>query len=130
MLSTHKPIFAIYIPDPSPFPALEEFIKIATQDYFLDLFTCNLSSDIQLPVESVTPGVSTPTSLKGSSGYIGLSLQTQPVGAARGGEGMRRALELYKLRFPDIQAILVGTRRTDPHGSECRCRCAMQALMT
>ncbi|KAG2034433.1 hypothetical protein BDR03DRAFT_924136 [Suillus americanus] len=117
VLSTHKPIFALYIPDPSPFPALEEFIKIATQDYHLDLFTCNLSSDIQLPVESVTPGVSTPTSLKGSNGYIGHSLQTRPVGAARGGEGMRRALELYKLRFPDVQAILVGTRRTDPHGT-------------
>lgn len=117
VLSTHKPISALYIPDPSPFPALEEFIKIATQDYLLDLFTCNLSSDIQLPVESVTPGVSTPTSLKGSNGYIGHSLQTRPVGAARGGEGMRRALELYKLRFPDIQAILVGTRRTDPHGT-------------
>lgn len=117
VLSMHKPIFALYIPDPSPFPALEEFIKMATQDYLLNLFTCNLSSDIQLPVESVTPGVSTPTSLKGSDGYIGHSLQTQPVGSARGGEGMRRALELYKLRFPDIQAILVGTRRTDPHGT-------------
>lgn len=117
VLSAHKPIFALYIPDPSPFPALEEFIKITVQDYLLDLFTCNLSSDIQLPVESVTPGVSTPTALKGSNGYIGHSLQTQPVGAARGGEGMRRALELYKLRFPDIQAILVGTRRTDPHGT-------------
>ncbi|KAG2159428.1 uncharacterized protein EDB93DRAFT_1075229 [Suillus bovinus] len=115
--STHKSIFALYIPDPSPFPALEEFIKIAAQDYLLELFTCNLSSDIQLPVESVTPGVSTPTALKGSSGYIGHSLQTQPVGAARGGEGMRRALELYKSRFPDIQAIMVGTRRTDPHGT-------------
>lgn len=114
--SARKPIVALYIPDPSPFPALEEFIKLATQDYLLNLFTCNLSSDIQLPVESVTPGVSTPTSLKGSNGYIGHSLQTQPVGAARGGEGMRRALESYKSHFPDIQAILVGTRRTDPHG--------------
>lgn len=115
--STHNPISALYIPDPSPFFALEEFVKIATQDYLLDLFTCNLSSDIQLPVESVTPGVSTPSALKGSSDYIGHSLQTRPVGAARGGEGMRRALELYKSRFPDIQAILVGTRRTDPHGT-------------
>lgn len=115
--STHKPISAFYIPVSSPFATLEEFVKIAAQDYLLDIFTCNLSSDIQLPVESVTPGVSTPTSLKGSDGYIGDRLQTRPVGTARGGEGMRRALELYKLRFPAIQAILVGTRRTDPHGA-------------
>ncbi|KAG0699077.1 adenine nucleotide alpha hydrolases-like protein [Suillus ampliporus] len=115
--STPKPISALNIPVPSPFPALEEFVKIAAQDYLLDLFTCNASSDIQLPVESVTPGVATPTSLKGSDSYIGSRLQTRPVGTARGGEGMRRALESYKLRFPAIQAILVGTRRSDPHGA-------------
>ncbi|KAG1743753.1 uncharacterized protein EDB91DRAFT_1236711 [Suillus paluster] len=115
--STPKPISALNIPVPSPFHALEEFVNVAAQDYLLDLFTCNPSSDIQLPVESVTPGVSTPTSLKESDSYIGSRLQTRPVGTARGGEGMRRALELYKLRFPAIQAILVGTRRSDPHGA-------------
>lgn len=31
---------------------------------------------------------------------------------------MRRALEFYKSRFPHIDAILIGTRRTDPHGGE------------
>jgi len=31
---------------------------------------------------------------------------------------MRRALEFYKSRFPQIDAILIGTRRTDPHGGE------------
>jgi len=30
---------------------------------------------------------------------------------------MRRGLELYKQRYPDIDAILVGTRRGDPHGA-------------
>lgn len=39
-----------------------------------------------------------------------------PVGKARGGEGMRQALERYKTEFPHIEAILVGTRRSDPHG--------------
>ena len=29
---------------------------------------------------------------------------------------MRRALEVYKEEFPEIEAILIGTRRTDPHG--------------
>ena len=29
---------------------------------------------------------------------------------------MREALELYRARFPTVVAILIGTRRTDPHG--------------
>jgi len=115
--STPKPISALCIPVPSPFPALEDFTNQAAQDYHLDLFICSPSSQIQLPVESVTPGVATPTSLKGRDDYLGNVLQTRPVGTARGGEGMRRALELYKLRLPAIQAILIGTRRTDPHGA-------------
>lgn len=117
--SMSKPISALCIPVPSPFPALEEFTKQAAQDYNLDLFTCNPASDIPLPIESVTPGVATPPLLKESGDYLGKSLQIRPVGASRGGEGMRRALELYKLRFPAIQAILIGTRRTDPHGGKC-----------
>lgn len=35
---------------------------------------------------------------------------------AKGGEGMKNALEVYKERFPHIKAIFIGTRRTDPHG--------------
>lgn len=45
----------------------------------------------------------------------------RPVGNARGGEGMRRALELYKEKYPHIEAILIGTRRSDPHGGELFC---------
>ena len=32
---------------------------------------------------------------------------------------MRHALELYKARFPGVEAIVIGTRRSDPHGGEC-----------
>jgi FAD synthetase len=39
-----------------------------------------------------------------------------PIGKAKGEGGMREALQLYKDHFPRITAILVGTRRTDPHG--------------
>ena len=35
---------------------------------------------------------------------------------AKGGEGMKKALQIYKERFPVIEGILVGTRRNDPHG--------------
>ncbi|KAH7882928.1 hypothetical protein F5I97DRAFT_1900618 [Phlebopus sp. FC_14] len=110
-------IAAIYIPVPSPFPDLEEFIAESSKAYELDLFTCATSSEVPLPVESVTPGTATPTTPKQSDSYVGSRILTQPVGKARGGEGMRRALELYKTCFPHIQAILIGTRRTDPHGA-------------
>jgi FAD synthetase len=29
---------------------------------------------------------------------------------------MKQALEIYKNKFPNIDAILIGTRRTDPLG--------------
>ena len=33
-----------------------------------------------------------------------------------GGEGIRVALIAYKMQFPHISTIIMGTRRTDPHG--------------
>jgi len=41
----------------------------------------------------------------------------RPVGKARGGAGMKRALERYKEHHGHITAILIGTRKTDPHGA-------------
>jgi len=32
-----------------------------------------------------------------------------------GGEGMKKALETYKSKFPHVKGILIGTRRTDPY---------------
>ena len=60
-----------------------------------------------MPVESVTR----PTTPRANN--------VHPVGKALGGEGMRRALEVYKARLPHIEAILIGTRRGDPHGGTC-----------
>lgn len=83
-----KPIPAIYIPVPSPFPVLETFIEDATEAYNLDLFRCF-----------------NPAQAAGA------------VGKAKSAEGMRLALETYKTKFPHINAILIGMRRTDPHGA-------------
>jgi len=105
---------SIYIPPPNPFPELEDFISRSAKTYNLDLFHCVPPTDPQqsedalsLPVESVTSSTSSliPNGNK------------HPVGKAKGGEGMRRALEVYKSKFSHIDAILVGTRRTDPHGA-------------
>ena len=102
-----KPLSAVYIPVPSPFPQLESFIDSAAQAYNLDLFQCAHPTGPNFPVESVpTPGA-----------------QAAPIAErpthVKGGEGMRVALQLYKNRFPNIEAILIGTRRSDPHGGEC-----------
>ncbi|KAF9224752.1 adenine nucleotide alpha hydrolases-like protein [Gyrodon lividus] len=111
------PIPAVYIPVPSPFTELEDFIKDSAKVYDLDLFTCASSSDVPLPVESVTTGTAIPTVLKQSDDYIGNLALTRPVGKARVGGGMRRALKMYKDKYPQIEAILIGTRRSDPHGA-------------
>lgn len=107
---TMKPIHAIYIPVPSPFQALEDFIDETTKAYHIGLFSCRPKAP---QVESVNTPMPTQN---GSSDY--LDAAPKPVGKSKGGEGMLQALEAYKEQFPDISAILIGTRRTDPHGGE------------
>jgi FAD synthetase len=114
--SPPKPIPALYVPVPSPFPVLETFIQSAAAAYDLDLFHCVPRPTSSTPVESVdTPDVEQNTYLTAN----GHKAEVQrPVGKSKGGEGMRRGLELYQKQFPNITAILVGTRRTDPHGGK------------
>ncbi|KAF7329730.1 Zn(2)-C6 fungal-type domain-containing protein [Mycena kentingensis (nom. inval.)] len=104
-----KPIPAIYIAVPSPFPMLETFIEQAAKDYNLDLFHCRPPSE---RVESVL----TPHPANGNTGGY-LQNAPKPVGKAKGAEGMKQALEMYKAKFPSIEGILIGTRRSDPHGA-------------
>lgn len=103
-----KPIPALYIPVPSPFPPLETFIYEAAKAYSLNLFHCFAPSESNQQVESVT----VPSS---PSSAVAVLPGEGPV-KAKGGEGMKGALAAYKERFPHIEAILIGTRRTDPHG--------------
>ncbi|KAJ7084033.1 hypothetical protein B0H15DRAFT_849848 [Mycena belliarum] len=97
------PIPGFYIPDPSPFPALEAFIDESAVRYNLALYLCRPPASSSATVESVaTPRTEdAPTA----------------VGTARGSEGMRDALARYKAAFPAVAAILIGTRRSDPHGA-------------
>jgi FAD synthetase len=106
-----RPIHAIYIPVPSPFHALEDFIDQTTKAYHLDLFSCRPKAP---QVESLNTPV--PQTNGSSSDYVNAA--PKPVGKSKGGEGMLQALEAYKEHFPHIGAILIGTRRTDPHGGE------------
>ena len=86
---------ALYIPVPSPFPALEAFITHALCVYNLSAFTCATPSSTATSVGSPTAGDEV---------------------QANDADGMRGALESFRARFPTVEAILVGTRRTDPHG--------------
>ncbi len=85
-----KPIPALYIPVPSPFSTLEDFIYAAADAYHLELFHYGPDDGCEPPSAS--------QSAKGK------------------GIDMKHALAVYKERFPHIEAILIGTRRTDPHG--------------
>ena len=96
-----KPIHSIYIPVPSPFPSLEAFILMTEKTYNLDLFSCRSALSQVDPTLPTGPGDAV--------------VATAP-GKIRPGEGMLHALEVYKERFPQVTAILIGTRRTDPHG--------------
>jgi FAD synthetase len=110
----NTPIHSIYIAVPSPFPVLEKFIEICTTVYNIDLFTSRPPSS-----EGAVESVQTP-STKNTLEYIeDLAPKAVSVGKAKGGEGMRQALATYKEKFPRISGILIGTRRSDPHGGEC-----------
>ncbi|KAJ6590958.1 hypothetical protein DFH09DRAFT_1138190 [Mycena vulgaris] len=96
-----KPIPALYIAVPSPFPTLETFIEDSAKRYNLDLYQCRPPSE---RVESE------------SADYVASA--PKPVGKAKGAEGMKQALQIYKDTFPAIDAILIGTAA---HGSSWRC---------
>ncbi|KAJ7721043.1 hypothetical protein B0H16DRAFT_1386504 [Mycena metata] len=106
-----KPIPAVYIAVPSPFPTLETFIEDSAKRYTLDLFLCRPASDIVESVITPMPAVN-----GAGTSYIN-GAPPKAVGKAKGAEGMKQALEIYKQTHPNIEAILIGTRRTDPHGA-------------
>jgi len=95
-----NPIQGIYIPIPSPFAALESFIEETVKNYNLELFRC-----LTHP-EPLLNGTATSPQPNGD----------RPVVRASGSEGIRQALYVYKKQFPNVNAILLGTRRLDPHG--------------
>jgi len=93
---------SLYIPLPSPFSELESFIHESIKKYDLDLFYC-LSTKTKEGVQLAVETVMTPAS----------GIPSQP--NKGGGEGMKKALEMYKNKFPHVNGILIGTRRTDPY---------------
>ncbi|KAK2460806.1 hypothetical protein APHAL10511_007276 [Amanita phalloides] len=99
------PVSAIYIPVPSPFPVLETFVEQIANDYNLALHYCRHPDD-----------ASSPVSLPAAGSNL-VPDQHATIEKAKARDSMKKALELYKLHFPHITAILIGTRRSDPHGA-------------
>jgi len=92
-----RPIKALYIPVSSPFSDLELFIDKTVKAYNIDLYSSSI------PIDSVPASVSaTPIA----------------VASTKGGVCMRQALHMYRELSPQVTAILIGMRRTDPHGGE------------
>jgi len=92
-----RPIKALYIPVSSPFSDLELFIDQTVKTYNIDLYSPSI------PIDSVPASASaTPIA----------------VASAKGGVCMRQALHMYRELSPQVTAILIGMRRTDPHGGE------------
>ncbi|KAL8732525.1 MAG: hypothetical protein Q9166_002739 [cf. Caloplaca sp. 2 TL-2023] len=92
LLSTHPSLSsalpAIYIPPSHPFQAVTDFTLSSAQKYHLQL-------DIHSAGEN-----------------------PQAVGKGKGAGGMKDAFAQYLGKNPKVEAIFVGTRRTDPHGGQ------------
>lgn len=115
-----KRIPSLYIPVSAPFPTLETFIYEAASAYNLELFRCAPPTTAQQSQSGVEP----------PSPEIAFDRIPEHANGAKtqSGDGMKSALALYKAKFPHIEAILIGTRRTDPHGGTCFTSTAVSSL--
>ncbi|KAL8854365.1 MAG: hypothetical protein Q9221_000852 [Calogaya cf. arnoldii] len=78
---------AIYIPPSHPFQSVTAFTVSSAEKYHL-----------KLDIHSADDG------------------NPQSAGKGKGGAAMKEAFAQYLARNPGVEAIFVGTRRTDPHG--------------
>ncbi|KAL9580091.1 MAG: hypothetical protein Q9212_004702 [Teloschistes hypoglaucus] len=116
LLSTHPDLPdrlpAIYIPPSHPFASVTKFTLRSAARYHLnlDIYSEELSSSststTTIPTTSVTSKGQDETAGGGGRG------------GGKGGGGMKEAFTQYLSRNPDVSAIFVGTRRTDPHGGK------------
>jgi len=102
-----RPIKALYIPVSSPFSDLELFIDQTVKAYDIDLYSPSISAD-SVPAPASAP----------MDNDISHKPPPRAVASAKGGWCMRQALRMYRELSPQVTAILIGMRRTDPHGGE------------
>ncbi|KAL8664942.1 MAG: hypothetical protein Q9202_002651 [Teloschistes flavicans] len=94
---------AIYIPPSHPFDSVTNFTLHSAARYHLNL---------DIHAENSSPSSTTSATSKGQDGRGGGG----GGGGGKGEGGMKEAFAQYLVRNPGVEAIFVGTRRTDPHG--------------
>lgn len=97
------------------------FIYECAKAYHLDLYRCEPPANGSLQVESVTEPSSPEAPFSTLPEHKQKMILATTSARAKGGDGMKGALGLYKERFPHVEAIVIGTRRTDPHGGASLC---------
>ncbi|ETI20801.1 hypothetical protein G647_07143 [Cladophialophora carrionii CBS 160.54] len=107
---------SIYAKPPDPFPAVSEFVEYSSKLYHLDLthISTNPGPRKKERSHSNPPLSSSPIST--SSTTLPASSPAAPP-SDRPIVSFRDAFALYLSSHPQVKAIFVGTRRTDPHGS-------------
>lgn len=104
---------SIYAKPPDPFPAVTSFVEYSSQLYHLDLthiFT-NPGPNKKQRSHSNPPLTHPPPKLDASQ------QERHDLPVVRPIISFRDAFALYLDQNPQVQAIFVGTRRTDPHGA-------------
>ncbi|KAL8772363.1 MAG: hypothetical protein Q9194_004630 [Teloschistes cf. exilis] len=121
LLSTHPDLPdrlpAIYIPPSHPFASVTDFTLRSAARYHLnlDIYSEDSSSSSQpaTTLSSITSKGQDAAAGAGAEGGGGGGK-----GKGKGGGGMKEAFTQYLSRNPSVDAIFVGTRRTDPHGGK------------
>ncbi|KAF7846381.1 hypothetical protein BT93_L4480 [Corymbia citriodora subsp. variegata] len=101
MKSVPTTIPSVYVKSPDPFPQVTDFVETSSKQYHLDLVGI-----------ATNPGTS-PTLSKARSHADPPNTDNQPEKVT-----FRDAFEIYLKSHPQVKAIFVGTRRTDPHGGK------------
>ncbi|KAL2429819.1 hypothetical protein ABEF95_011493 [Exophiala dermatitidis] len=105
---------AIYAKPPDPFPAVTEFVEYSSKLYHLDLTHISTNPGPQPRERSHSNPPLRHTSLPALSDLDRLEHE---IAAPKPIISFRDAFALYLTANPQVRAIFVGTRRTDPHGS-------------
>lgn len=101
---------SIYAKPPDPFPSVTSFVETSTREYHLDLVHISTNPGTKPNPAKARSHTSPPASPEKES-QISPNESSKTI-------TFRDAFALYLDGHPKVQAIFVGTRRTDPHGAK------------
>ncbi|KAK5048893.1 hypothetical protein LTR84_005313 [Exophiala bonariae] len=108
---------SIYAKPPDPFPAVTSFVDYSSALYHLDLTHISTNPGPNKKQRSHSnPPLTQPPPKFDASQYQQANGGGHDLPAMKPIVSFRDAFALYLDKHPQVQAIFVGTRRTDPHG--------------